>query len=104
MYIQNQDKAGNTTEVSARVDWIDKVAPTADIQYSTTSKTNQDVVAKLINLSEDVTILDKTNLTLGSYVFSENGEYTFEIQDKAGNISEIKAKVDWIIKKSLYLM
>ncbi len=94
-----QDEAGNISEIKAEVNWIDKVAPTADIQYSTTDKTNQDVVAKLVNLSEDITILDKTNLTLGSYVFSENGEYTFEIQDKAGNISEIKAKVDWINKE-----
>ena len=90
-----QDKAGNISEIVAKVDWIDKVAPTAEITYDITDKTIDNVVAKLTNQSEDIMI--ENNHGSKYYVFTENGEFTFIIRDKAGNKSEIKAEVDWII-------
>ncbi len=88
------DKATHTKKgtAEARVDWIDRVAPTATIKYSTESETNEEVVAKLVP-SEDVTILNNVNDT---YTFTKNGEFTFEFKDSAGNTGKATAKVNWI--------
>ena len=91
-----QDKAGNIGKITAKVDWIDKVAPTATIEYSTTELTEEDVVATIKDFSEDVTIIN--NNGKDTYTFTKNGSFIFEIQDKAGNISKIEAKVDNINK------
>ena len=77
------------------VNWIDKVAPTATISYSTTNKTNQSVVATLNIQEENITI--ENNKT--SHVFDSNGEYIFTIRDQAGNRAEVKATVTWINKE-----
>ncbi|HAB66927.1 MAG TPA: hypothetical protein DCE23_06125, partial [Firmicutes bacterium] len=92
-----KDKAGNISEYTAKVDWIDKVAPTADIRYSTTDLTNEDVIAYLINASEDVTIVNNDGLL--THTFSENGSFVFEIRDKAGNTNKIEAIVSNIDKE-----
>ncbi len=86
------DKAGNVSEITANVDWIDRTPPTADVEYSTESPTNENVTVTLIDISEDLQDSET------SYTFTENGEYTFKISDKAGNITEIPTKVDWIDK------
>ncbi len=89
------DKVGNKGTATARVDWIDKKAPTATILYSTTEKTEGTVVATL-KPSEKVTILGNGQST---YTFHENAEYTFEFMDVAGNKGYATAKVTWIEKK-----
>ncbi len=105
-----------TYTIPATVDWIDKKVPTATISYNTTSPTNQDVVAT-IKPSEDVIILNngkicKEDLPEGvkvegavecknisgntnpfKYLFTENGTFTFEYMDKAGNIGKTTATV-----------
>jgi len=88
-----EDEEGNKGTITATVDWIDKVAPTAEIKYSTTDITNKEVVATLINPSEKISIKDLVN---GSFTFTENGTYTFVFEDEAGNIGKIVATVDWI--------
>ncbi len=90
-----KDEKGNKGTITASVDWIDKIAPTAEIKYSTTDLTNKDVVATLVNPSEKITIKD---LTDGSFIFTDNGSYTFVFEDEAGNVVEIVATVDWIDK------
>lgn len=35
----------------------------------------------------------------GSHTFTKNGEFTFMIQDEAGNIGYVTAKVTWITAK-----
>lgn len=89
------DKVGNKGSAIAKVSWIDKKVPTATIEYSTTSPTDQNVVATL-KPSEEVTVLNG-NIT---YTFTENAEYTFEFVDKAGNKGYATAKVSWINKSS----
>jgi len=127
------DGYGKTGTVTARVDWIDRVAPTGTISYSTTNKTNQSVIATL-NPSEDVivtnngeymtdteghvldqdgnvipgyivlsdgTVTDSDGNVVGNmntftYEFIDNGEFTFEFRDRAGNTGSATAKVDWI--------
>ncbi len=72
------------------------VVPTAEIQYSTTEKTNQDVVATLVNPSTEIIVLNNNGST--SYTFTENGSFTFEFEDSEGNKGTAVATVDWIIK------
>lgn len=87
---------GNKSSILAKVDWIDKDAPIGTITYNVTSKTNNSVIATLTT-NEEVTILNNKD---ASYEFVENGEFTFEFIDKAGNKGTALAKVDWIDRKT----
>lgn len=90
-----QNAAGTKGTVAATVTWIDKETPTATITYSPHKLTNQDVTAT-ITPSEEVTITSEGGL---SHTFSENGSFTFEFEDKAGNRGSTTATVDWIDKE-----
>lgn len=92
---QIKNAAGTEAVVAATVNWIDKTAPTADVDYSTTSLTNQNVIATIVP-SEDVTVMNNSGSL--SYTFSENGPFTFEFMDAAGNTGSVTAMVDWIDK------
>lgn len=88
--INNKEKT-----IKAEVNWIDKEAPTATVQYDITETTKFVVKATLKDFSEEnVTILNADED--GSHTFVENGEFIFEIQDQAGNIGYVKAVVTWI--------
>ena len=91
------DRAGNKGTVTANVDWIDMEAPKATITYDITSSTSKNVVASITFDKENVTVINNNHST--EYTFTENGEFTFEYQDLAGNKGVITAKVDWIIKE-----
>ncbi len=91
------DMAGNEGSVTARVNWIDKTAPTANVTYSTTEKTSNPVIATLTNESEPITITN--NGGNRTYTFNENGEFTFEFVDAVGNKGTATAKVTWIEKE-----
>lgn len=67
--------------------------PTAKIQYSTTSMTNQNVTATLIP-SEQVT----ANGGSMTHTFTENGSFTFHFTDSAGNTGTAVASVNNIDK------
>ena len=88
------DLAGNKGTIEARVDWIDKTAPTAEITYSTQENTTEPVVATLANPSEEIEITN--NDGNNTYTFTKNGDFTFEFIDKAGNKGTAKAQVTWI--------
>ncbi len=88
------DSLGNKGTAVANVDWIDKVAPTAQIEYSTTKPTNKEVIARLVKASEPITIINNQGKDI--YTFTKNGEFTFEFVDKIGNKGTATAKVDWI--------
>jgi len=83
-------------EHTAKVTWIDKVPPTAEVEYSTTEPTDK-VIATLKNESEDIIVTN--NNTSREYIFTENGEFTFEFEDLAGNKGTAKASVNWIQKE-----
>ena len=91
-----KDEADNTGTAVAIVDWIDRTPPTATVLYSTTEPTNQDVVATL-QPSEAVTITNNTGLN--SYTFTQNGTFTFEFEDAAGNTGTAAAEVANIDKQ-----
>ncbi len=90
------DEAGNVGSTTAHVDWIDKVAPNATITYNKTELTNQDVTATISFDKSNVKVLN--NNGLNTYTFQENGEFTFEYRDAAGNTGSAKAVVNWIDK------
>lgn len=70
--------------------------PTAGIAYSTVNPTNGEVIARLVNPSTQITITN--NNGSDTYVFKENGEFTFNFKDIDGNEGTAVAKVDWIDK------
>ena len=78
------DNSGNTTKLTAQFT-TDSTAPTATVSYSTTDPTNHDVVAT-ITPSETV-IGDLT------HNFTENGSFTFDFTDLAGNTGSVEATV-----------
>ncbi len=89
------DRAGNKGSTTAKVDWIDIESPTATLEYSTHDETSEPVVVTLIP-NKDVTVVNNNGSL--TYIFTENGEFTFEFKDQAGNIGIAIAKVDWIYK------
>ncbi len=90
------DAYGNTGKITASVNWIDKILPTADVKYSTKNFTNKDVTVTLLP-SEKVTIIN--NDGKDTYTFTENGSFIFKFVDAAGNYGSYKVEVDWIYKK-----
>lgn len=97
-----KDMAGNTSSKTAEVDWIDKETPNIHVEYSTTELTNSDVVAVLVpDKDEREDFIVTNNNGLKKYTFTENGEFTFEYRDRAGNIGSTTAKVDWIYKEDI---
>ena len=95
------DKRTHTKKgtIDAKVDWIDREAPTATIEYSTTEPTFDEVVAKLIP-SENIKVTNighnEYNDEGKLYTFEKNGTFTFEFEDAAGNKGKAEARVSWI--------
>lgn len=87
-----EDQAGNRSSYTAIVDRIDRTPPEADVFYSVTVPTNASVRAVIVP-SEPVTVQNADGLT---HDFTDNGQMTFEIVDRAGNVTFVTAKVDWI--------
>ncbi|CAG7643887.1 Ig-like domain repeat protein [Paenibacillus allorhizosphaerae] len=93
---QFQDAAGNRGEMTAVVNRIDKQPPTANIAYSTTQPTSGRVRATLL-ANESVTVLNNNGETV--YDFDQNGEFTFQLRDRAGNVASVTASVGNIDRK-----
>lgn len=90
---------GKTGTVTAKVDWIDKTPPTAELRCSPETVTNGDVVVTMIP-SEMVTVTSpmngSTDLTL-----TKNGMARFEFVDRAGNTGFVEREVTWIDKSEI---
>lgn len=87
------DLAGNEWTATASVDRIDKTAPTVSgIVYSTTSPTNQNVIATVEAVGGELIFWTTT------YTFTGNGDFTFTFTDLAGNTWTATANVTWIDK------
>lgn len=89
------DRVGNTGSYTVHVDWIDRVPPTATIEYNTIKE--KGTVIATLKSNEEVIVIN--NNGKNTYTFRENGEFTFEFADKAGNANYVTAKVSWIEKK-----
>ena len=92
------ERSGLKGSATAIVSNIDKENPTATVAYSTTTETTENVIATLSDISEEIIITNNNGKT--TYTFTENGEFTFEYVDKAGNKGSTKAVVTWITKKT----
>ena len=89
------DLAGNVSNKKVKITNIDKVAPTATISYDKITWTNTNVIATLVP-SEDVTVTN--NGGLSTYTFTDNGTFTFNFVDAAGNTGSVLAIVNYIDK------
>lgn len=84
-------------------------APTAGVAYSTIEPTKNDVIARLVNTTEEeIEVVDEDGNVLGAdgaeHVFTDNGEYTFRFRrvgDENGKIGTAIAKVNWIMKEAV---
>ena len=90
--VEFQDEVGNTASATVEVSNIDKEAPTAQIEYSTTDITDGTVTATCVP-DEDAEVTSNGGDT---YVFDKNGTHVFEMIDAAGNMGTATAEVTWI--------
>ncbi len=90
-----RDAAGNTTTKTVTVTNIDKAAPTGTVTLSTTAPTNQNVTATLTP-SEAVTVTNNNGSLV--YDFTQNGSFTFQYRDAAGNTGSSTVTVNNIDK------
>ncbi len=98
---QGQDEQKGTLDL--KVNWIDKVKPTAQVTYDIQTPTNQDVIAT-IKFSEEVTITSGTlqydeETGLYKYEFIENGGFCLKFVDAVGNEGQTEVSVNWINKE-----
>lgn len=82
-----QDAAGNAGSIIAKVDWIDKVAPTAELKYEIH---DDKVIVTVVNPSKEITFKEGN----GIYEYTKNGEYEIEFYDALGNVGKLIAKID----------
>ena len=94
-----EDAYGNTGNTTAIVNWIDKSAVIGTINYSTTGNTNEDVTATLSFNKTGVNITN--NGGSASYIFTENGNFTFHFTDTYGNTGSETATVTRIDKSAV---
>ena len=71
----------------------------AKVTYDKTELTDEDVTATITFNKENVTITN--NDGKNTYIFKENGIFTFKYQDDEGNTGEAIAKVTWIDKTTV---
>lgn len=99
------DENGSKGSTTARVNWIDKTPPQAEVSFSTTEPTNEDVVATLTFnknvtiLSKDIQIAENPVDKSKTITFLENDSIELEFMDALGNIGTKEITVDWIDKE-----
>ncbi|WP_066496192.1 immunoglobulin-like domain-containing protein [Abyssisolibacter fermentans] len=99
--VRYKDDIGNENTVNLVVSNFDREAPKVKLTYNgeaTKSFTKEDVLVT-VQLKDAEQELDgiKVLNTIGnidSYLFKENGKFTYRVSDTAGNITEITANVD----------
>ncbi|CAM4333508.1 hypothetical protein [Paenibacillus typhae] len=77
---------------------VDGTAPMATVEYPFTALTNSNVTAQLVDPSEPIIITNNNGKS--SYTFTENGSFTFEFKDAAGNTGTAVATVNNIDKEA----
>ncbi len=87
------DGVGNSLTKVSGIVLIDVTAPTAAAAYSIVTRTAQNVEVHL-SFNEAVTITN--NGGLPTYLFTDNGTFSFEFVDQAGNTASMSTAVTWI--------
>jgi len=96
---QYRDPDGDTGSFTAKVDWIDRTAPTGKIYYTPNTKTSGNVSVQIAlqdNISSVSNIKVVNNNGSDTYIFTDNGSFDFIIEDEAGNQATVTAIVNWI--------
>ena len=88
------DRAGNRGTATARVNWIDTEPPNGRLVYDKPTPTNEEVTVRIEFDEEGVVVQNNNGNT--EYTFTDNGNFTFEYIDRAGNVGTTKAIVSWI--------
>ena len=93
------DLAGNSVEVTVKVENIDKVAPTVEVTYSTTETTNDKVTVTLtadekVTVEQEGWVAVNAEGTVYEKVFAANGEESVVLTDLAGNTTTVDVKVN----------
>ncbi|BFT73791.1 Ig-like domain repeat protein [Paenibacillus sp. P36] len=112
-----EDEAGNRSSALATVDQINPVLPKADISFSTTDITYQDVLVKMATTNNRFTLADfmfeagmgeqfvssqsdGLAVTESVYSIAQNGLISFVIRDRNGEVADQPVKVPvWNIDK-----
>mgnify|MGYP002732993316 CR=1 FL=1 len=96
-----KDIAGNETQVNISIRNIDRIAPTANVSYSTTAPTKENVTVK-ITADEAVQAVESWTLSTDKKVltkeYAENTTETVTIKDIAGNERHVEVKISNIDK------
>lgn len=97
-----KDLAGNQNTATYNVSNIDKTAPTITVSYSTTEKTNQEVIVRITSNEElqelDGWTLSDENKTLEKSFNENTSEQTLTVRDLAGNSKTVTFEVSNIDK------
>ncbi|MCT4686315.1 immunoglobulin-like domain-containing protein [Vallitalea sp.] len=101
--VKYRDDIGNESIVSLEVNNIDREDPIVKILYNgkeTKPVTNDVVMASIVLVNKNqephgIKVLNTIGNT-NSYLFKENGKFTFKVTDMAGNETQITAEVDSI--------
>lgn len=88
---------GSASMINLFEDVTKQQGPIADIVYDYHELTNGNVTAKLVNPNTEITIIN--NNGSDTYVFTENGSFTFEFEDQNGVKGTATATVTWIDKE-----
>lgn len=84
-----EDALGNKGSATAKVDWIDKIPPTAQLTY-TMDEASGKMIVRVVNPNEEITFAEGN----GTYEYSANGDYVIVFFDMAGNEGRLTAHVD----------
>jgi large repetitive protein len=76
---------------------VDGDAPLGAVEYLMTRPTNGNVTVKLMT-NENIVVTNNNGRS--TYTFTENGQFTFEFKDEAGNVGMATARVDYIFKEA----
>ncbi|WP_150266922.1 DUF5011 domain-containing protein [Paenibacillus tepidiphilus] len=96
--LTDQANKNRTDTLYVVVKNIDNTVPQGTVEYSNAAFTNGNVTAYLQKTSEPVVITN--NGGKNAYTFKENGSFTFEFKDAAGNPGSVTATVNNIDKEA----
>lgn len=74
---------------------VDTVPLTGSITYNPSTTTWQNVIATLTGVNKPFLVTNNNGLT--THTFTDNGTFTYTIQDMVGNTLNIPATVSWIL-------
>lgn len=91
VYVRLCDSLGNVIETSDSI-FVDTIAPTADIKQPITyNDTKTTATITLENKSTDAKVTNNSGLE--TYTFTQNGTFTFQLIDNAGNTGSVSYTV-----------